>query len=199
MPGATPGKLRPKEPVAWVGCPENLVLAGYATSFSKFAPPIPKTLLSMCTPMTDVLITSPSDWIPVFRSRIAELGLTHLAVDGAAGLSEGHTSKILWGLRKPTAETIARLCEALELVQVVKQKIAADGRASFEEISEHADIVVNKTGDVDGDTADQFPSEARGRGRVEGARRAGAPAAEPACCQFDRGRLGGGPSSGGAA
>jgi hypothetical protein len=72
--------------------------------------------------MTDVLITSASDWIPVFRSRIAELGLSHLDVDGAARLSEGHTSKILCGLRKPSAETIARMCAALGLVQVVKQK-----------------------------------------------------------------------------
>jgi hypothetical protein len=97
--------------------------------------------------MTDVLIRSSADWIPVFRDRIAELRMTHLAVDAAARLSEGHTSKILCGLRRPGADTITRLCEALELVQVVKQKVAADGRPSFADFSEHSDVVVNN-GDV---------------------------------------------------
>jgi hypothetical protein len=102
----------------------------------------------MCTPMTDViLIRSSADWIPVFRSRIAELGLSHLDVDGLAGLSEGHTSKILCGLRKhPSADTIARLCAALGLVQTVT-KNAPDGRACFADFSEHSDVVVNN-GDV---------------------------------------------------
>jgi hypothetical protein len=120
----------------------------------------------MCTPMTDViLIRSAADWIPVFRSRIAELGLSHLDVDGLARLSEGHTSKILCGLRKhPSADTIARLCAALGLVQTVtrdarlKENLRADGRASFAVFSEHSDVVVNE-GDNDGQTTNLVPSQ----------------------------------------
>jgi transcriptional regulator with XRE-family HTH domain len=116
--------------------------------------------------MTDViLIRSSADWIPVFRSRIAELGLSHLDVDGLAGLSEGHTSKILCGLRKPTADTIARLCGALGLVQTVtrdavrKENLSPDGRSSFAVFCEHSDVVVNKTGDVDGEAIDQLSAQ----------------------------------------
>jgi hypothetical protein len=77
--------------------------------------------------MSERLIRTSADWIAVFRARIKELGLTHLAVDGLAGLSEGHTSKILCGLRAPSADTIARLCAALGLVAIV----SVDGRSSF--------------------------------------------------------------------
>jgi hypothetical protein len=59
------------------------------------------------------------DWLVVLRARIAELELPYLEVDHLAGLSGGHTAKILCGLRKPSAETIARLCSALGLVQRV--------------------------------------------------------------------------------
>ena len=48
---------------------------------------------------------------------------------GLQDFSEGHTSKILCGLRKPSAETIARLCAALGLVQTVtKNPALTDGR-----------------------------------------------------------------------
>jgi len=39
------------------------------------------------------------------------------------GLSEGHTSKILCGLRKPSGETRDRLCAALGLLQSVSVDI----------------------------------------------------------------------------
>jgi len=89
--------------------------------------------------MTERLIRSAADWIAVWRARMAELGLTCLEADARAGLSEGHTSKILCGLRKPSGETRDRLCTALGLLQSVsvdiaagRNKIASDGRSSFE-------------------------------------------------------------------
>jgi hypothetical protein len=90
--------------------------------------------------MNDCLIRSTADWIAVWRARMAELGLRCLEVDALAGLSEGHTSKILCGLRKPSGETRDRLCAALGLLQSVsveidpsRNKTASDGRSSFEE------------------------------------------------------------------
>jgi hypothetical protein len=89
--------------------------------------------------MNERLIRSTADWIAVWRVRMAELGLTCLEVDALAGLSEGHTSKILCGLRKPSGETRDRLCAALRLLQSVsvdiapgQNKNASDGRSSFE-------------------------------------------------------------------
>jgi hypothetical protein len=61
------------------------------------------------------LIRTAADWVPVLRERIATLRLTHLDVDHRAGLSDGHTSKILCGMKKPNGETLARLCAALGL------------------------------------------------------------------------------------
>jgi hypothetical protein len=78
--------------------------------------------------MTEVLIRTSADWIAVFRSRIRELGLTHLEVDARAGLSEGHCSKIMCGMKKdPSWPTIEKLCRALDLVPIVR----SDGRSSF--------------------------------------------------------------------
>jgi hypothetical protein len=67
--------------------------------------------------MSEHLIVT--DWISVWRARIAELDLTLDLVDDLAGLSEGHTSKILRGVKKPTGETRDRLCAALALAQGV--------------------------------------------------------------------------------
>jgi hypothetical protein len=107
--------------------------------------------------MTDVLIKSAADWISVFRSRISELGLSHLDVDGAAGLSEGHTSKILCGLRKPSAETIARLCAALGLVQMVKQKpLLTDDRPLQKSVN--TTTLATTMEIIDGETLNQFSS-----------------------------------------
>jgi transcriptional regulator with XRE-family HTH domain len=78
--------------------------------------------------MSDGLILTSADWIAVFRARIKELGLTHLAVDARAGLSEGHTGKILCGTRMPSLLTIERLCRALDLAVAIE---SADGRSSF--------------------------------------------------------------------
>jgi hypothetical protein len=69
--------------------------------------------------MTDRLIRSSADWIAIWRARIADLELSLEEVDSLAGLSEGHTSKILCGKRKPKGETIASLCAALALSQSV--------------------------------------------------------------------------------
>ena len=69
--------------------------------------------------MSDHLIRTSTDWIAIWRARMAELELTHLEVDGLAGLSGGHTSKILCGDRKATGETRDRLCGALGLSQRV--------------------------------------------------------------------------------
>ena len=89
--------------------------------------------------MNDRLIRSTADWIAVWRVRMAERGLTCLEADALAGLSEGHMSKILCGLRKPSGETRDRLCAALGLLQSVsvdtvpgRNKTASDGRSSFE-------------------------------------------------------------------
>jgi len=89
--------------------------------------------------MTERLIRTSADWIAVWRARMAELGVTCLEADARAGLSEGHTSKILCGLRKPSGETRDRLCTALGLLQIVsvdiaagRNQIASDGRSSFE-------------------------------------------------------------------
>lgn len=61
-----------------------------------------------------------ADWmIPIWRARIADLELTLEHVDDLAGLSAGHTSKILRGVKKPTGETRDRLCAALALAQGV--------------------------------------------------------------------------------
>jgi hypothetical protein len=65
--------------------------------------------------MSDVLIRTSADWVPALRSRIAELRLTHLEVDHLAGLADGHTSKILCGMKKPSGETLMRLFASLGL------------------------------------------------------------------------------------
>jgi transcriptional regulator with XRE-family HTH domain len=77
--------------------------------------------------MTERLILT-SDWIAMFRARIKQLGLTHLEVDARAGLSEGHTGKVLCGTRVPSLLTIERLCRALDLAVTID---CADGRSSF--------------------------------------------------------------------
>lgn len=76
--------------------------------------------------MTETLIRLATDWIPIWRARIAELELTHMEVDHRAGLSGGHTSKILCGMKKPSGETIARLCDALALSQVVVRDVSRE-------------------------------------------------------------------------
>jgi transcriptional regulator with XRE-family HTH domain len=78
--------------------------------------------------MSEGLILTSADWIAVFRARIKELGLTHLEVDARAGLSEGHTGKVLCGTRVPSLLTIERLCRALHLSVAIE---SADGRSSF--------------------------------------------------------------------
>lgn len=69
-------------------------------------------------------IITADDWIAVWRARIAELDLTLDQVDHLAGLSEGHTSKILRGTKKAAGETRDRLCAALGLVQGVSVDVA---------------------------------------------------------------------------
>jgi transcriptional regulator with XRE-family HTH domain len=59
-----------------------------------------------------------ADWLPVLKARKVELRLTHLEIDHRAGLSGGHTSKILCGMSEPSGETLARLCKALGLALV---------------------------------------------------------------------------------
>lgn len=78
--------------------------------------------------MTERLLRTSSDWIAMFRARIKQLGLTHLEVDERAGLSEGHTGKVLCGMRTPSLLTIERLCRALDLAVTID---SADGRSSF--------------------------------------------------------------------
>jgi predicted transcriptional regulator len=65
--------------------------------------------------MTERLIRSWTDWAAVFRSRITELGYSHLEVDHRAGLPDGYCNKILNGKKKPGAVTIERMCGALGL------------------------------------------------------------------------------------
>lgn len=76
--------------------------------------------------MTAVLIRSSADWLPVWRARLADLGWTILEAEVRAGLSEGHLSKILRGVKKPSAVTIARLCAALGLVESVSIDVERD-------------------------------------------------------------------------
>jgi transcriptional regulator with XRE-family HTH domain len=92
--------------------------------------------------MSDPLIRTAADWIPVFRGRIRELGLTHLEVDARAGLSEGHCGKILCGSRTPTLQTIDRLCRALGISFM--PIFEADGRSSFDGESQLSDAVRNQ-------------------------------------------------------
>jgi hypothetical protein len=66
--------------------------------------------------MTDRLIRSSADMVAIFRARIAELGITHETVDEIAEWGDGYCSKILAGMKTPTASTIARMCSALALV-----------------------------------------------------------------------------------
>ena len=65
--------------------------------------------------MTENLIRSPADWAGAFRTRIAQLGLSHLEVDQLAGLPDGYCNKILNAKKKPGAVTIGRLCAALAM------------------------------------------------------------------------------------
>jgi hypothetical protein len=65
--------------------------------------------------MSDDLIRTSADWAAVFRSRIAELGLSCFEVDHLAGLADGHCNKILNAKKRPGALTIERLCGALAL------------------------------------------------------------------------------------
>jgi DNA-binding Xre family transcriptional regulator len=79
--------------------------------------------------MTERLIRTSVDWIAVFRARIRQLGLTHLEVDARAGLSEGHTGKVLCGTRKDVSwSTIEKLCHGLNLSVAIEN---ADGHPSF--------------------------------------------------------------------
>lgn len=69
----------------------------------------------------------PGDWmIPIWRARIAELELSLDQVDDLAGLSQGHTAKILRGSKKAAGQTRDRLCVALGLVQSVSIDVDRD-------------------------------------------------------------------------
>jgi len=83
--------------------------------------------------MTERLIRTAADMIALFGERAKQLGLTHLEVDARAGLSDGHFSKLLCGLRTPSLQTIERLCGALDLAFV--PIVSADGRSSVDEAS----------------------------------------------------------------
>jgi hypothetical protein len=76
-------------------------------------------VVGMKDEMTETRIILSADWLPVWRARLVELALSYREAEGLAGLSEGHLAKILCGMRKPSGETIARLCAALALVQSV--------------------------------------------------------------------------------
>ncbi len=65
--------------------------------------------------MTDGLTMSPADWIVIWRARIAELGLTHSEVDHQIGWGENYCSKVMCGMKQPTAKTIERMNRALAL------------------------------------------------------------------------------------
>jgi transcriptional regulator with XRE-family HTH domain len=96
----------------------------------------------------------------MLRSRIAALGWTHLDVDHRAGLSDGHTSKILCGMKKPSGETLTRLCAALGLalkpvVLGEENHALTDDRALMK--SPPSSTLTMTQGDGDGDeAADQF-------------------------------------------
>jgi hypothetical protein len=64
--------------------------------------------------MSNRLIRTAADWIPIWRARKAELDLTDQAVDALAGWDR-YCSKILCGKKKPTTKTIARMNGALAL------------------------------------------------------------------------------------
>ena len=94
--------------------------------------------------MTEQLIRTSADWIPVFRARMRQLGLTHLEVDARAGLSDGHCGKIMCGMRRPTLATIERLCGALDLKLVLEPTGIADGQVCVDGASQITDVVVNE-------------------------------------------------------
>jgi transcriptional regulator with XRE-family HTH domain len=80
--------------------------------------------------MSERLIRTATDMVALFGERAKQLGLTHLDVDARAGLSEGHFSKLMCGLRTPSLQTIERLCGALDLA--FAPIASTDGRSSFE-------------------------------------------------------------------
>lgn len=65
--------------------------------------------------------------VALFGKRARQLGLTHLEVDARAGLSEGHFSKVMCGLRMPSLQTVERLCGALDIAFA-----PINGRSSFD-------------------------------------------------------------------
>ncbi len=77
--------------------------------------------------MADRLIRTSADMVALFGRRARELGLTHLEVDARAGLSEGHFSKVMCGLRAPSLQTIERLCGGLDIAFA-----PINGRSSFD-------------------------------------------------------------------
>jgi transcriptional regulator with XRE-family HTH domain len=90
--------------------------------------------------MTEQLIQT-SDWIAVFRARIRELGLTHREVDFRAGWADNYCSKILCGMKNPTAATIERMCPVLKLKLVF---LPVDALQCGDSESQLSDVTVNE-------------------------------------------------------
>jgi transcriptional regulator with XRE-family HTH domain len=63
--------------------------------------------------MTQVMTGSQAELIALWREVLTARGWSHRELDDRAGLGEGYTSKILCGLRTPSAPTIARINQAL--------------------------------------------------------------------------------------
>lgn len=100
--------------------------------------------------MSALMIRTAADWAPYFRTRIAELGLSHFEVDQRTGLAEGYTNKILNGKKLPGALTIERLCRELK----ISLRPVADGETEnsapkdFVETRQHSDTIDDQRSDL---------------------------------------------------
>jgi transcriptional regulator with XRE-family HTH domain len=96
--------------------------------------------------MTHRPLWTAAAWLANFRERIRagmrERGWTTVEVDERAGLSAGHTSKVLCGTRTPSLVTIELLSGALEIDPF------ADGRSCFARESRISESVSANVGQV---------------------------------------------------
>jgi transcriptional regulator with XRE-family HTH domain len=66
--------------------------------------------------MTDGLTGSRTDWISIWRARLAELGWSYAELEHRAGLTDKYFSRLVCGdIDQPTAETIDRINRALDI------------------------------------------------------------------------------------
>lgn len=60
-------------------------------------------------------IRSMADFVPIWRARHEELGLTHLQVDALSGLPDGYFGKVMCGMKGPGPKAVELINGALAL------------------------------------------------------------------------------------